>query len=160
MLVCCFQYPGMLTPTVKPTHQFMVSSPWLPAGDHILLRDILARLFSLSIHQKSCNSCAYFDSLSYLSFVCFFVSFGSISGSFWSRNWIIFLILFHWSHKLNPFFTHFLLYISQFDFQPSICPHLSWWPLPTSANSMLVLILLQHPRRIHFLLGIPKCLLN
>lgn len=64
--------------------------------------------------------------LSLLCFVCF------CAISTLSRNWISFPILLHWSHKLYPDFTHSLLCISQLNFQPIACPHLSSWLLPTS----------------------------
>ena len=47
----------------------MVGSPLITS---CLLRDILAKFFSLVMHQTSYNFYTYFGSLSYLSFVGFF----------------------------------------------------------------------------------------
>lgn len=121
--------------------QFPLIASWKP-----LLREILAKFSSLFIPCPPSyeNTCNYFGSLPQLRFgpfllllyfsfihccVLFMYLFSPISSSLWLRDWIYFLILFHWLNKLYPYFTHSLIFISQLAFQPIVC-HLFWWPLP------------------------------
>lgn len=120
IFVCGFCYPEILIPIFKPTcfHQFMVRYLLLPAGNHAILRDILAKFSFLFIpcpHLMKtpvlilvlCQTCfSVHFCFSYISLlftaVLFTYLFSPISSTLWSSNWICFLVLFHWFHKLYP----------------------------------------------------------
>lgn len=170
ILVYCFHYPGIPISIVKPTcfHQFMVSSPWLlPVRNHALLRDLLAKSASLFTPAPNLTITPVLTWV--LCHTCFWFIPASLTFLFCSLPCSIYVFIY-----LAPPLAHFgqeIEFVSWFCFTDTNCPltSLLLWSLfpsllsrqlsvhigldellPSSANSILVLLLLLGPRRIYF----------